>query len=69
MGDKLPQPTATLIKRLRRAARGLRRTPPKDITDMQALAWANTCDQAAGRLEDLSAGKLEADLMAKTADE
>ena len=46
MGEKRPQPTATLIKRLRRLAKWL------DVGDLPELrARANTCLQAAARLE------------------
>lgn len=54
MSDKLPQPSPVLWKRLHRAAKSLRRladalddcAPTKD----PLRAYANTCDQAAGRL-------------------
>lgn len=57
MSDKLPQSTTTLVKRLRRVAKKLR--PGGDpyvlqpiLSKEQCRAFANTCDQAAGRLED-----------------
>jgi hypothetical protein len=58
MGNKRPQPTAVLIQRLRRAARALDGLAMGDAHDRTPVAWkafANTCLQAAGRLEDLEA--------------
>lgn len=54
---KRPQPTDVLIRRLRRVASALDRVASwyPDRLDLQAKwrARANTCLQAAGRLEDL----------------
>jgi len=58
MSDKNPQPTPVLIKRLRRAARALDGLAAGDDHARDRVAWkafANTCLQAAGRLEDLGA--------------
>lgn len=59
MSEKNPQPTAVLIERLRRAARvfdGYAKDMREDkpFRERKAEAWtafANTCLQAAGRLE------------------
>lgn len=57
MGEKRPQPTAVLLKRLQRLARVLDaeekcfHTPESKA---RFRAWANTCWQAAARLEELS---------------
>lgn len=51
MSEKLPQSTDVLIKRLRRVAKFLRSEAGGDAA---WLARANTCDQAAGRLDDLA---------------
>lgn len=56
MGNKRPQPMDVLIKRLRRVAKWLddqATTPP--LTQQQAAsirARANTCWQAAGRMDE-----------------
>lgn len=58
MSEKLPQPTAVLVKRLQRFARRLERYLAEDWIDTNdASAWrarANLCWQAAGRLEELA---------------
>lgn len=58
MSEKIPQSTATLVKRLRRLAQVL----SNDADDhyighefAKRKARANTCWQAAGRLEELAA--------------
>lgn len=57
MSDKRPQPTATLIKRLQRVAKFLdSRTVDVDGDAYPSAQWrarANTCWQAAARLEEL----------------
>lgn len=56
MSDKLPQPTDVLVARLRRAARALDGLATGDPHDRDPVVWrafANTCLQAAGRLEEL----------------
>ncbi len=60
MAEKLPQPTRRLIARLRRAATGLDKmkadlsNPLGMYVKPEALsAYANTCWQSAGRLEEL----------------
>jgi hypothetical protein len=62
MGDKLPQPTATLIKRLRRVAKHLDRMLAEDwIGTSDTPQWrarSNTCWQAAARLEELDAERI-----------
>lgn len=55
MGDKVPQTTVMLIKRMRRVARFLDRlaaTADAGVTQIRLRAHANTCHQAAGRLDD-----------------
>jgi len=58
MNDKIPQPTAVLVKRLQRVATWLDQMAEVDtLTEQgraQRKARANTCWQAAARLEDLS---------------
>jgi len=49
MSDKVPQPTAVLVKRLRRVARWLDR---ETAGQPDMAARANTCWQAAARLEE-----------------
>lgn len=55
MSKKLPQPTAVLVKRLRRLAKALDKertafhTPENKA---RFTAWANTCWQSAARLEE-----------------
>jgi hypothetical protein len=51
MSDRHPQPTDVLIHRLRRVAKAIREVAEGDP---KWQAYANTCDQAAGRLEDLN---------------
>jgi hypothetical protein len=58
-GHKLPQPTAILIRRVRRTAQYLDALAARiDARDPNAYAvaraHANTCWQAVGRLEDLA---------------
>lgn len=59
MSNKAPQSTATLVKRLRRVAKWLDQLADDNGTHAglfakaQLQARANTCWQAAGRLEDL----------------
>lgn len=53
VSEKLPQPTTVIIERLRRVAKRLRQNANGDPV---LAADANTCDQAAGRLDDLSRG-------------
>jgi hypothetical protein len=57
MGKKRPQPTAVLVKRLRRVAHWLDQMAEQDGLNVYARAQrkarANTCLQAAGRLEIL----------------
>ena len=54
MGEKRPQPTATLVKRLRRVAKWLD-TAYFAYSPASARARADTCLQAAARLEELDA--------------
>jgi len=54
MSDKRPQSTATLTKRLRRVAKWIDQLVVDDEAEVPKLkARANTCLQAAGRLQDL----------------
>jgi len=59
VSEKRPQPTATLIKRLRRVARRIDQYLVEDWAGTndapQWRARANTCWQAAARLEELQA--------------
>lgn len=64
MPDKNPQPTERLLKRLRRVAVKLdgfadaRKNGDQLLPSVEVLkACANTCWQAAGRIEDLAADK------------
>ena len=55
MSDKVPQPTRVLVSRLRRVAKALDALAKDTYTERNPAAWrafANTCLQAAGRLED-----------------
>ena len=52
MSDKRPQPTAVLVKRLRRVGKWIH-AQALETKDHRLRARANTCWQAAGRLEDL----------------
>lgn len=58
MGEKRPQPTAVLVKRLRHLARTIDRLLQEDWAgtsdEAQWKARANVCWQAAARLEELS---------------
>lgn len=63
MSDKLPQPTYVLAKRLRRVARWLDQMAEQDGLTAQGRAQrrarANTCWQAAARLEGLPKVEVE----------
>lgn len=52
MGEKQPQPTDVLIKRLRRVAKYLDRLAETSADKPSTTARANTCWQAAARLEE-----------------
>lgn len=69
MSEKLPQPTATLIKRLRRVAKWLQGDAlPSFVSPQERAAYcarANTCWQAAGRLEELDAARAGYERFAK----
>jgi hypothetical protein len=59
MSDRPPQPTKTLIKRLRRHARAMKQNAAhgytvKNISPPASAAMSNVMWQAAGRLEDLA---------------
>lgn len=61
MGDRHPQPTAVLVRRLQRIARALDAMVKNsggdrmviDFATVTVQAYVNTLYQAAGRLEDL----------------
>lgn len=58
MSDKRPQTTDVLLKRLRRVAKWFDEVATAHCTDETRPAWnarANTCWQAAARLEELRA--------------
>ena len=63
MGEKRPQSTAVLVKRLRRVAKTLDRLLANEWSgtsdEAQWRARSNTCWQAAARLEELAAGTPE----------
>lgn len=62
MSDKVPQPTAVLIERLRRVAKWFDAFDCNVPVVTEAMkARANTCLQAAGRLEELEAKHAEAE--------
>jgi len=65
MSNKIPQPSAVLVQRLRRVARALDGLAGGDTHARDTEAWrafANTCWQAAARLDDLSGVVSDSDI-------
>src|SRR4051812_4460881 len=57
MGDKLPQSTPVLVRRLKRVAANCLKASRAATTDADRISWnarANTCWQCVARLEELS---------------